>query len=542
MAPKSPVDRITELLTDDAPEKRIAAAIVLAELKARGPAVTRGLVSMLESGGPPLQRHALHALAAIGPGKALDHVLPLLGSRDADVRVAAVEAVASVGEAALAPVRARLEQATGEERRALDSVLARLGGKEAFGVLLAALDTDDEEIARRTAVDMRQQIRDADAKTRRSYFAQVQKLLEKLDKRKDAPVAAVTAAVKVLGFLEDDKTVPVLLSYAKGSKRPAAVRQEALIALRFALHGGSAATKVLNALAEAAESDDRTLAQTALITLAGMELSPALASRFAVLAAHPDMERARIAIEKLGSEKGAESTKVLARLLSAKDTRRVELAAAALEHRKDAVPYLVDALAETGDAEHARLFRRILRPHASRITPAMRKKLIEASAEKLGRGDDAWDAPLSIARASDPAKTAAALRDLASKLKKSRRHDAARAALLALVKSDEATDEDRYALVSLELSRSRLDTRPAARRGDDALRMLGDLMRRGYDVASALRRDRNIGVEPMYYVGFHFAEEGVPLGEELLAQVVEKAGRTKIGRAAKNKLHLAGLG
>ncbi|MDQ3032745.1 MAG: HEAT repeat domain-containing protein, partial [Myxococcota bacterium] len=77
-AGKSPIDDVAKLLMHDAPDRRIAAAIVLGELKARGPEVVKGLVSMLETGAPPLQRPALEALARIGAPRALPAMLPLV--------------------------------------------------------------------------------------------------------------------------------------------------------------------------------------------------------------------------------------------------------------------------------------------------------------------------------------------------------------------------------------------------------------------------------------------------------------------------------
>ncbi|HZO11831.1 MAG TPA: hypothetical protein VFB62_01180, partial [Polyangiaceae bacterium] len=79
-----------------------------------------------------------------------------------------------------------------------------------------------------------------------------------------------------------------------------------------------------------------------------------------------------------------------------------------------------------------------------------------------------------------------------------------------------------------------------ARRSDESLQIFERLIREGYDVASALRRDRSIELDALYYVGFHFIEEDHPLGEELLKMVADKGGRKKIGKMAKNKLELAG--
>jgi len=80
----------------------------------------------------------------------------------------------------------------------------------------------------------------------------------------------------------------------------------------------------------------------------------------------------------------------------------------------------------------------------------------------------------------------------------------------------------------------------AARRGDEALKILDQLARQDFDVAGALRKEKNVTLEQLYYLGFCFAEEGDDLGEELLKLMVEQAGRKKIAVAAKNKLKLMG--
>src|SRR5262249_54898871 len=110
--------------------------------------------------------------------------------------------------------------------------------------------------------------------------------------------------------------------------------------------------------------------------------------------------------------------------------------------------------------------------------------------------------------------------------------------LAVLASGDHAQADDRYALASLELKRSICDTRPAARANDPALRALASLARGGFDLAPALKKDRSLKLDHLYYVGFHFAELGHPLGGDLLEEVAKKGGRTKLGKRAKNKLAL----
>ncbi len=534
----SEVDKIVGLLGDEAIEKQIAAAIVLGELRAKGQNVIDALADRLDSGIPLLQHHALEALARIGAKKALPKIFPLLGSREEDVRKSAARAIASVGEEVVPQIRARMANATPDEHRALDGVLALLGGKDAFTALLAGLAGSDAEAAKAAAIAMRQRIKEADGNRRRSYFAETEKFLEK-QQRKEKSESAVAAALKILGYLEDERAMATLMAYARDAKSAPMIRQEALIALRFTLANKKDAPKLVEVLLECAGSPDRTLAHTALHTLGSLNLpsNAAVTKHLEKLVAHPDLERARFVIDQLGRQGGPEAAKVLVKLLSSVDRRRAELAATALAGKEEAVPLLAKALLETKDTDRGWMIRNVLRAGAKKIPPALRKQLLEEALDKIGGAERGWEAMLDVTRDADPDSVALALRELGHKLKK-KGEEKAGTVFRLLCRTDRATDDDRYTLASLDLARSTKDTRPAARATDEALRQLQTLLQRGYDLASALRRDRAVGPEEMYYLGFHFVEGRHPLGRELLSEVVKKAGRAKVGKMAKNKLAL----
>lgn len=532
----SEVGKIVELLGSDAIEKRIAAAIVLGEVKAKGPGVVEGLTATLDSGIPLLQAHALEALARVGAKKALPQILPLLATNDEAVRRAATRAIVSVGEDALALIKTKIPTAAPDERRALDAVLAELGGKGAFSALIKGLASSDADAAKAAALAVRQQIKNADGNKRRSYLAEVERFLEA--QKTKGTAGATAAAVKILGYLEDEKTIPTLLAYAGDEKQAPAVRQEAIIAFRFALQKDKPSVKVVDTLVKAAESTDRTLAQTALHTLASFTPSDDTAKRLEKLALHMDPDRARFVLDMLGRMGGGEAARVLTKVLVSGDRRYTDAAAAGLSGKDEAVPALAKALLETADPDRAWAIRNVLRPVAKKIAPSLRKQLLEEAMERLGKGERNYEAHLDVARDADPEGLAEALRALAARLRK-KDENKARVVLAILCKSDRATDEDRYQLASLELTRSLRDTRPASRAGDESLRILGGLVKHGFDVAKALKKDRVLELDHLYYVGFHFSEEGHPLGEELLEEVVKKGGRAKVAKMAKNKLALA---
>jgi HEAT repeat protein len=549
----SDVDRIVGMLASDAVEKRIAAAIVLGEIRAKGVGVADALAKTLDSGIALLQRHALEALARVGAKKAVPRIVPLLGMREEDVRRAAVEAMVSVGDDVLPTIRGRMAEASAEERRSIDAILAALGGKDAFHVLLDGLAASDAEAAKAAAIAVRQRVKDADARQRRSYLAEAEKFLEKQTKKGGAP-GPIAAGVKILGYLEDDKAIPTLLQFTKPKGNAAPVRQEALIALRFLLgKKGADARKVVGALVDAAEDPDRSLAQTALHTLAGLELPAEAMKRLEKLVEHPDVERSRFALEMLGRQAGVEPARLLVKVLATtKDKRRAEIAASCLVVLEDGQPSgqpgsvpvrdetvapLAKALLETDDADRAWLLRNVLRPSAKKVATATRKQMIEVASKRLGAGNRNWEPLLATVRDADAAAAAEAMRGLAQKLRRSN-PEKALTVLRVLCRNEGCTDEDRYALAAGELSRGLHDTRPAARAGDESLRLLGALLDRGFDVATHLRKDKSLELDHLYYVGFHFSEQGHPLGEDLLRTVVDKGGRAKIAKMAKSKLAL----
>ncbi len=535
----SETDKIIKMLKDSSIEKQIAACIVLGELKVKSPEATASLLQLLESDVPGLERHALLAMANAGTAKkALPHAMGLLTSRTSDVREAAAFAIRAVGEDAVSVIRSRLPDAEPDERRALDGILAELGGKDAFSILLAGLVSSDAEAVKAATHAVRQHVKATSGRERKSHVTETEKFLEKQTKAKAASFV-IAAAIKILGYLEDERAVPTLLSFATGKSHPPLVKQEAVISLRFAMGASKGDAKIVSALLDAAESPDRSLSHAALHTLSTLEVPAAAMKRMEKLLSHEDAERARFAIGYLATQKSEAATKALIFALNTLERKRADMAAEALVGRDDATTLLAKSLLEAKDADRAWLVRKVLAPVSKKIPAALRKEMLQEAMDRLQKTGRDWEALFDVAREADPSGATDALRAAAEKLKKAGHDDRAASVLAIVCKTDAATDDDRVALASVELKKSSLDTRPATRANDPALHRMAGLLARNFDVGNALRKDRSLELDHLYYVGFHFAEDGHPLGEELLLFVVDKGGKTKIGRAAKNKLALA---
>jgi hypothetical protein len=174
----------------------------------------------------------------------------------------------------------------------------------------------------------------------------------------------------------------------------------------------------------------------------------------------------------------------------------------------------------------------LLRPRLRELDAKLGRALADGAAAALEKGAASAEALIGAARGTDAALLAARLRALLDRLRRARKTERALQVARVLGHSGEASPEDGYALAVLEL---------AAGRREEALTIFDQLHGRGFDVTAALRKDRALDHQHRYAVGFHFAERGHPLGEEVLSAVAEAAGRTKIGQMARAKLRSSGL-
>jgi hypothetical protein len=540
-APNPFVARIAALLGSEAHERQIAAAIVLGEIGARESPVIDALAAAVMGGIPPVQRHALDALAKVADGsagrRAVPAILAALAARDEHVRAAAVEAAVALGQPAIDAVRARLREPTDPaERRTLELVLGRAGGRGAFEALLTALDTPDLEAARAAALAVRQRVKDAPPRERASMLAHLTKLLRgrALATRKPgAPLGLVAGGLKILGFLEDPAAVPPLLVFARDARQPDPVRQEAIVALRFAAREKPAATAA--ALVEIAERAPIDLARAALYSLASLTIPAGLSGRLRKLALAPEAERAQLAIERLGQIAASAGADALAAVLvGTTDRSRAEAAATALSTRADGATALAKAVVDTTEPERIALLARLLRPKARALAESgaagkkLAREIVATAVERLADGTDAL---LPLAREIDRAATAAALRAEAANLRKRRQAASALTLLRTLGRSPDATPDDGFALAVAELG---------AGRRDEALAICEQLVAGGFDLASAIRRERQLDPEQRYQIGFALVERQQAGGEEILTDLAG-AGRGKVAKMAKAKLRSAGF-
>lgn len=529
------VARIAQMLEDESTHKRMAAAVVLGELKPKDAAAVTALCKAAKDGSEGLAAAALAALGEIGSMKALPVMLESL-ARGGDVQKEAARALSALGEGALPAVRDYLQDAAPDVRAAIAGAVQVSGGKQSLEIALEGLRGQPWEAANRVTLSIRQEVKELKEAERKALYKQVEKFVGL--KRVHDDEVALRAALKVLGFLELPDTADTLLSHVS-SRQASAVRAEAATALRFALSGGPT-RKALRRLMELLEDEDPAVARAARDTLTVLPIAEELGADLAECTQSQSAEVAFWAITRLGGMGGKVAEKTLVPVAAGKDRARAQAAAKAIAALPEGARLLAGALVDAEEEVGAQVLAEALQPVAKSLAKKEIAALLKAGAHDLKKSVAVARRKLEPVRDADPEAWAETLRDAA---KASGKKDAARAEVLygMLSRSPLATPEDRYALARLLLARSSRDPHPKARQRDPGLLELQKLATEGFPLAQTLQKDKSLDDEERYYLGFHFAESHVPeeqaVGYDLL-EAIAQTGKGKLKKAAKNKLAL----
>ena len=346
-------------------------AAVLALGRIGSPIAVPGLLALLDSS-PEAAVGIAGALGAIGDARAFEPLLGLLDHARAQVRHAAIGALASIGHPGL---RARVAELLASPSPALRESAARIAGYVGYPECadpLLALCRDADEGVRRAAVEHAANLDDPRA------AAVLREVL-----RGDTP-ACRAAAARAAGRLPPDQAAALLAeALADGDLW---VRY---YAARAAAAAGAA--RLAAALAERARRDPavpvRIAALQALAELGGAPAVPALAA----LADDPEPEVRLAALAALGGADHPEALRVLRAALRADDA---EARRTVLESVEGAAPALAADLAAVARAERDPVMARgavfaLLRaasPEAVRLLaalaagPALRDACVQALA------------------------------------------------------------------------------------------------------------------------------------------------------------------
>ena len=379
------------------------------------------------------------------------------------------------------------------------------------------------------------------------------------DPEVSAGVVQLSALLRLIGYLARPSTQSLLLKYADPDE-PRPIRLAAIAGLRRLVAQSEArgTEKIVEMLIDFADGDDPAIAQSAVDTLRGARIPESLAKAFGKLAKSKNAPAQKLAMERLPAGGGASAVKALIEALGGADPTVRDAAGRGLAKAPEAVLPLVRALLEATDEQVARRYAGAIRSHRGNVSKQAVDELVDQLRElsdKSSKGKAPAEQILlervigELIADVAPAKHVELLFERAKRLRKAGKPVEAFGSLKPLLRSradlDAAIDDDQrffLALLSLEVAGEGIVRTTHA--DDPVFAQFSVLAAKGYPVAKQLAKNDDVTDEALYGLGFRLIESGdasnEELGAELLQGIIDERPRSKLAKAAKNKLKLSG--
>jgi hypothetical protein len=530
--------RVVDLIGEADVETRCAALLVLSHLGAADAPVVRAVGDALGGKNAVVRDFAMGYLERVRPRAALPYLLPLLDSEEEALRHRAVTILAHHGASAVAAVKKLLDGAPRRRLNAIIDLCARVRSSGAFDLLLGLMAGEDFDANRAACDAVISVVPTLDARGGADLFARAEALATGPDARR----AALIAAAKLFGALADPKARKRLFSLLD-QEQAQPVRTHALGALQQCLRGQKLSTGEIDQLLPLLDEDDELgILRPTIHLLDEQPLDRSYLAQLNRLAESPQPLVKRFAVQKLaGFESGGVIKTLIGYLTDASYARR-DQATASLKKMPAARSALMKELLACEDERKAWALADILLVHERDWKRSTLEALWEKLADALAtRTDRLYTAYFHFLHGLAPDFLLTNVRKRAERLRQGKDF-AGVAKWLGLLKDAAALDaEARYLLALAELKVHPHTLSGMPRRHDLALELFGGLASSTFPLAERLRKERVLDPEELFYVGFNLAEgdsEERAVARELLQVLASKYGRSKVGKAARNKLRL----
>jgi HEAT repeat protein len=376
-------------------------------------------------------------------------------------------------------------------------------------------------------------------------------------------VAALGGLLRLIGYLARPEAHALLLKHSRADQ-PRPIRLAAIAGLRRIVAHSEAkgAEKLVDALIDLADGDDLAVAQASVDTLRGARIPEPLAKRFAGLARSKNAAAQKLAMERLPAGGGASAVKALLDALGGNDPTARDAAGRGLAKAPEAVLPVTRALLATTDEQIARRYAGVLRSHRGHVSVALWHQAIDELVDRLreyldrhARGKATADQIVlervlgELIADLAPARHVELLFERARRLRKAGKSVEAFGSLKPLLRAradiDTAIDdEQRFFLAVLAIEAAGDGLLRTTRTDDPVFEQLARLAAKGFPVARRLNREDDVSDDAIYALGFRLLESAdgahQDLGAELLQGIIDERPRSKLAKAARNKLKLTG--
>ncbi|HEY1377928.1 MAG TPA: HEAT repeat domain-containing protein [Gemmataceae bacterium] len=536
--PVATANLVRLLKTDQPADVRRAAAVVIAELDLRDAAVATAIREALDDPDPAVRLQAIQAVGRLKIDAALPQLIDRIRGGGPEAEQAA-EAAVRLGSKGTKALQGLMPKVAPGLRRYIAAALAS-GGTGADAAALAMLRDKDPNVVESAVRSLVGKIPTLTPAQHRALTGELLTLAG--NKKAPLPASTEAAVVRLLAVLNDPRAAAALWARV-GPPHPPEIRAAALQALgKWVTNPGKEQLQRL--FAAAGEADFR-VAAPALMMLQRLPAGERALAGWLDLLRAPDVAVRRLALQKVGDRDDEDVVEALLEQTRHPDRELREGSYARLTATDRGRKALTKALLGAETADQAWPLARALAPYAGQFPPKWRESVFKDVCEYLEANDRRADALLFLLREADAEELKERVREKALAWRKKKDYATAILYLRLLTRDPTAGWDTRLELAACGLKVSAKELPHDARAADPALHQLAQLCQQDpAGLFKQLSAIKWLDPDDLYYVGFHFAEQGGyqrQFGADVLKLVLKRSPRSKVAQAAKSKLRSVGL-
>ena len=526
------------LLEDESSLVRSSAAVIMGAMESPDTASGKALMQAMKDSESEVRLQAIIGLGKIRYEGALDALLEKFpqGGREGEE---AANSIAKMGAKGVKTLLAELPKVSPGLRRYIGAAVAKACHASADQAAIELLTDSDPGMVEGTASAIAASMETRSA----SQVKSIAKVVGELAKKPGISRATNQAVTRLLSTMDDPSGSKALWDRI-GPNHPPEVRASALSSL--GKNNIASTAENIRKLVQCAGAGDFRIAAPALLLLQKLKADSKTFKEWLPLFHTPDPAGRHLALEKLCQQPDSEIAGLIAQQTRHPDRVLREAACALAAKSKPGQKALIESLLGEKNYDYSWNLARLLAGFIQEFGKWWHGSILKQLHDLIETGDRNADPLLFLMRESDAAVLNDALREKAQELRKKKKYQEASAYLKILTRDAGCPLDTKLELGCCLLKLSSRELGADARHGDPALHILLSLAHRDdFPLFETLKKQSWLDLECLFYVGFHFAEQDAKarkIAFELLEHVAKKAGRNKLGQAAKQKIKTNHLG
>jgi len=539
------VGKLRQLLTSENKDLVLSTIKVARALKLKDPGMVKILKKYIESNEhSDYQAIAIESIGELG-GKDSVPILFNIFKTKPQFRLQAGRSLSQIGDSVIPQIKKEYKASKNDihYKKALISILAKVKSLKANNALLDNLYETNLEVLKHICYEIRNPILALDVKSKTAIGKVITTQIRQAKTKK--AINALVSLVIIMGYLADPKYKKVLMPFLD-EKFPFVLRRNVLFSMaRMGLKGKGHEDVVKTLIPFLDNHQFAGFYKTLSDILMDIDFTKVYQKKMIKLVESSSVDIKRLALSKIQGLESKETVTLLVNYLFDKNYEVRKSAEEALKSMPTCVPYLLNILTKKKDISELSSISNILSFHRKKVTTLRLKVVFDLMKEALKDWQEQKALSyFNILRQINPDYTFQVFLKESALLRKKKKYGEVIKLLELLSKSTAFNKDAKWELTMAYLLASSREVSVLSRNNDRSLHLIqGFIKSDPKDALKRLKKEKAIGLEHHYYVGFHFSEKLFDLkefGVNVLKAMIKKSPSSKYSKMAKKRLQTVG--